>query len=78
MTDRNEKSTDFHEFLTLRRRRRILEFNNSDRRNLKRSRRLNIKENQKISNRQSQDSNDHSKSIEMQRSRSFEERDQRH
>jgi hypothetical protein len=84
MTDRNAKSADFHEFLTLRRSRRVLKLSNFDRRNLdrkdfQRSRRIiNIKENQKIQNRQSQDDNDHSKSIKMQRSKSFEERDQRH
>jgi hypothetical protein len=71
MTDRNAKSADFHEFLTLRRNRRALKLNNSDRRNLdrrnfQRSRRIiNIKKNQKIQNRQSQDDNDHSKSIKM-------------
>jgi hypothetical protein len=84
MTDRNAKSTDFHEFLTLRRNRRVLKLNNSDRRNLdqkefQRFRHIiNIRESQKIQNRQSQDNNDHSKSIKMQRSKSSEERDQRH
>jgi hypothetical protein len=84
MTDRNARSIDFHESLTLRRNRRAFKLNNSDRRNLdrrefQRSRRIiNIKESQKIQNRQSQDSNDHSKSIKMQRSKSSEERDQRH
>jgi hypothetical protein len=84
MTDRNAKSADSHEFLTLRRSRRALKFNNSDRRNLDRreSQRLrriiNIRESQKIQNRQFQNSSDHSKSIRMQRSRSSEERDQRH
>jgi hypothetical protein len=83
MTDRNAKSIDFHEFLTLRRNRRALKLSNSDRRNLdrrksQRFRRINIRENQKIQNRQSQDNDDHSKSIKMQRSKSSEERDQRH
>jgi hypothetical protein len=84
MTDRNEKSADFHEFLTLRRSRRILKLNNSDRRNFdqrkfQRFRRIiNIRESHKIQNRQSQDNNDHSKSIKVQQSRSSEERNQRH
>jgi hypothetical protein len=83
MTNRNAKSADSYEFLTLRRSRRALKFSNSDRRNLdrresQRFRRINIKESQKIQNRQSQDNSDHSKSIKMQRSRSSEERDQRH
>jgi hypothetical protein len=83
MTDRDAKSADFHEFLTLRRSRRAFKLSNPDRRNLdrresQRSRRINIRESQKIQNRQSQDSDDHSKSIKMQRSRSSEERDQRH
>jgi hypothetical protein len=84
MTNRNAKSTDFHEFLTLRRSRRAFKLNNSDRRNLDRKAFqrfrsiINIKESQKIQNRQSQDDSDHSKSIKMQRSKFFEERDQRH
>jgi hypothetical protein len=84
MTDRDARSADFHESLTLRRNRRALKLSNSDRRNLdrKESQRLrriiNIRESQKIQNRQSQDSSDHSKSIKVQRSRSSEERDQRH
>jgi hypothetical protein len=84
MTNRNARSADFHESLTLRRSRRIFKFNNSDRRNLdrKKSQRfrriINIRESQKIQNRQFQDNNDHSKSIKMQRSKSFEKRDQRH
>jgi hypothetical protein len=84
MTDRDAKSIDFHEFLTLRRNRRVFKLNNSDRRNFdrresQRSRRIiNIRKNQKIQNRQSQDSSDYSKSIKVQRSKSFEERDQRH
>ncbi len=75
MTNRDAKSADFHESLTLRRSRRVFKLNNSDRRNLdrrnfQRSRRIiNIKENQKIQNRQSQNDNDHSKSIKIQRSR---------
>jgi hypothetical protein len=83
MTNRNAKSIDFHESLTLRRNRRVFKFNNSDRRNLDRKefqrfRRINIRESQKIQNRQFQDSDDHSKSIKMQRLKFFEERDQRH
>jgi hypothetical protein len=84
MTNRNAKSADFHEFLTLRRSRRVLKFSNSDRRNFDRKesqrfhRIINIRESQKIQNRQSQDNNDHSKSIKVQRSKSSEKRDQRH
>jgi hypothetical protein len=84
MTDRDAKSVDFHEFLTLRRSQRAFKFNNSDRRNLDRRKSqrfhhiINIKQSQKIQNRQSQDNNDHSKSIKMQRSKSSEKRDQRH
>ncbi len=69
MTDRDARSADFHESLTLRRNRRALKLNNSDRRNLDRKesqrfrRIINIRESQKIQNRQSQDSSDHSKSI---------------
>ncbi len=68
MTDRNAKSADFHEFLTLRRNRRAFKLSNSDRRNLdrrksQRFRRINIRESQKIQNRQSQDIDDYSKSI---------------
>ncbi len=54
--NRNAKLVDFHEFLTLRRNRKIFKLNNSDRRNLdqrkfQRFRRIiNIKENQKIQN----------------------------
>jgi hypothetical protein len=84
MTDRDAKSADSHESLTLRRSRRALKLNNSDRENLDRKesqlfrRIINIRESQKIQNRQSQDSSDYSKSIKMQRSKSSEERDQRH
>jgi hypothetical protein len=84
MTDRNAKSVDFHESLTLRRSRRALKLNNSDRRNLDRRnsqrfrRIINIRESQKVQNRQSQNDSDYSKSIKMQRSKSSEERDQRH
>jgi hypothetical protein len=84
MTDRDAKSADFHEFLTLRRSRRVLKLSNSDRRNFDRKesqrfrRIINIRKSQKIQNRQSQNNNDYSKSIKMQRSKSFEERDQRH
>jgi hypothetical protein len=69
MTDRDAKSIDFYEFLTLRRNQRVFKLNNSDRRNLDRRnfqrfrRIINIKESQKIQNRQSQNDNDHSKSI---------------
>jgi hypothetical protein len=84
MTDRDAKSADSHESLTLRRSQRVLKFNNLDRRNLDRRdsqrfrRIINIRESQKVQNRQSQNDSDHSKSIKMQRSRSSEERDQRH
>ncbi len=84
ITNRNAKSADFHEFLTLRRNRRVFKFNNFDNRNLdrKKSQRfrriINIRKSQKIQNRQSQDNNDHSKSIKVQRSKSSEKRDQRH
>jgi hypothetical protein len=83
MTDRDAKSVDFHEFLTLRRSRRVFKLSNLDRRNLDRREsqrfcRINIRESQKIQNRQFQDNNDHSKSIKMQRSKSSEERDQHH
>jgi hypothetical protein len=83
MTNRDARSADFHESLTLRRSRRVLKLSNSDRRNLdrrksQRFRRINIRESQKIQNRQSQDSSDHSKSIKVQRSKSSEERNQRH
>jgi hypothetical protein len=84
MTDRDAKSIDSHEFLTLRRSRRAFKLNNSDFRNLDRRkfqrfrRIINIRESQKIQNRQSQDNNNHSKSIKMQRSKFSEERDQRH
>jgi hypothetical protein len=84
MTNQDAKSADFHESLTLRRNERVLKLSNSDRRNLdrknsQRSRRIiNIKKSQKVQNRQSQNDSDHSKSIKMQRSRFFEERDQRH
>ncbi len=49
MTNRNERSINFLEFLTLRRSRRIFKINNSDRRNLdrrnfQRFRRINIRE----------------------------------
>ncbi len=84
ITNRNAKSADFHEFLTLRRNRRAFIFNNSDRRNPDRRKFqrfrhiINITKNQKVQNRQIQDNNNHSKSIKMQRSKSFKERDQRH
>jgi hypothetical protein len=83
MTDRDAKSADSHESLTLRRSRRVLKPSNPDRRNFDRREsqrlcRINIRESQKIQNRQSQDSDDHSKSARMQRSRSSEGRDQRH
>jgi hypothetical protein len=57
MTNRNEKSIDYHEFLTLRRNRRVFKLNNFDRRNFDRRkfqrfrRIINIKENQKVQNR---------------------------
>jgi hypothetical protein len=57
MTDRDAKSADFHESLTLRRNRRVFKLSNSDRRNLDRRkfqrfrRIINIRKNQKIQNR---------------------------
>jgi CRISPR/Cas system CSM-associated protein Csm5 (group 7 of RAMP superfamily) len=83
MTNRDAKSIDFHESLTLRRNRRVVKFNNYDRRNLDRKkfqrlRHINIKENQKIQNRYSQNNSDYLKSIKMQRSKFFKEQDQRH
>ncbi len=57
MTDRNAKSADFYESLTLRRNRQALKLSNSDRRNFDRRnfqrfrRSINIKESQKVQNR---------------------------
>ncbi len=51
MTDRNARSTDSHESLTLRRSRRALKLSNLDRRNSQqRSRRINVRESQKDQN----------------------------
>jgi hypothetical protein len=70
MTERNEKSANFHEFLTLRRNRECrvnrasLDFNH-------------FRKASQDQNKQSQSRDDHEKSIEMQRQESFERRDQR-
>jgi hypothetical protein len=81
MTERNEKSINSHESLTLRRDRecRTIRVNQ---RNLKRSRldlnRLNhSREASQDQNKQSQSCDDHEKSIKMQRQESYEERNQR-
>jgi hypothetical protein len=71
MTEKNEKSANFYEFLTLRRNRecRINRFNRFD-----------FNHSRKVSqdqNKQSQNRDDHEKSIKMQRKKSSEERDQR-
>jgi hypothetical protein len=71
MTERNEKSTNSYEFLTLRRNRecRVNRFNRFD---------LNhLREASQDQDKQSQNCDDHEKSIEMQRQEFSEERDQR-
>jgi hypothetical protein len=78
MTERNEKSANFHEFLTLRRDREC----RVSRVNLRRCRldlsRLNhFREASQDQEKQSQSCDDHEKSIEMQRQESSERRDQR-
>jgi hypothetical protein len=71
MTKRNERSTNSHESLTLRRnRKRRVELNRFD---LSRH----FKESSQNSNKQSQDDRDNEKSIEMQRQKSFQKRNQR-
>jgi glutamate synthase domain-containing protein 3 len=81
MTERNEKSINFHESLTLRRNRecRAIRVNQ---RSFKRSRfdlsRLNhFREASQNQDKQSQSCDDHEKSIEMQRQESSEKRNQR-
>jgi hypothetical protein len=71
MTERNEKSVNFYEFLTLRRDRecRVNQFNRFD---LSHSR-----EASQDQDKQSQNCDNHEKSIKMQRQESSEERDQR-
>jgi hypothetical protein len=71
MTERNEKSVNFYESLTLRRNRewRVSRFNRFDFNHLRKA-----SQNQ---NKQSQNCDDHEKSIKMQRQESSEERDQR-
>jgi hypothetical protein len=71
MTERNEKSINFYEFLTLRRNREC---------RVSRSSRLDFNHSRKASqdqNKQFQICDDHEKSIEMQRQESSERRDQR-
>jgi uncharacterized membrane protein YccC len=68
MTEKNEKSTNSYEFLTLRRDREC------------RVSRFNFNHSRKVSqdqDKQSQSCDDHEKSIEMQRQESFKRRDQR-
>jgi hypothetical protein len=74
MTERNERSINFHESLTLRRNRecRVNRFSRFDLSRLNHSRE--ISQNQ---DKQSQSRDDHEKSIEMQRQESSKERDQR-
>jgi hypothetical protein len=74
MTERNEKLVNFHKFLTLRRDRecRINRLCHLDLNHFNHFRE--ISRNQ---NKQSQNRDDHEKSIEMQRQKSFEERNQR-
>jgi hypothetical protein len=85
MTERNEKSANSHESLTLRRDRECrvsrVSFKRS-RVNLKRccldlSRLNNLREASQDQDKQSQSCDDHEKSIEMQRQESSERRDQR-
>jgi cystathionine beta-lyase family protein involved in aluminum resistance len=85
MTEKNEKSANFHESLTLRRDRKC----RVNRVNLKRNRvnfrrcRLDLnrlshsREASQDQDKQSQNCDDHEKSIKMQRQESFERRDQR-
>jgi hypothetical protein len=71
MTERNERSTNFYESLTLRRNRecRVSRFNRFDFNH--------FREASQDQDKQSQSCDDHEKSIEMQRQESFEERVQR-
>jgi hypothetical protein len=72
MTERNEKSVNFHEFLTLRRdreRRRVVEVNQLNRNQLSRSR-LDLSHSREAlqdQDKQSQSLDDDEKSIKMQR-----------
>jgi glutamate synthase domain-containing protein 3 len=78
MTERNEKSINFHEFMTLRQDREC----RVSRVNLRRcdldfSRSSHSREASQDQDKQSQSCDDHEKSIEMQRQRSSERRNQR-
>jgi hypothetical protein len=81
MTERNEKSTNFHEFLTLRRDREYRAVRVS-RLNLRHScldfnRLSHSRKASQNQDKQSQSCDDHEKSIEMQRQESSEKRNQR-
>jgi patatin-like phospholipase/acyl hydrolase len=81
MTEKNEKSANFHEFLTLRRDRKCRTIR-VNQRSFKRNRldlnRLNhFREALQDQDKQSQNCDDHEKSIKMQRQKSSEERNQR-
>jgi hypothetical protein len=82
MTERNEKSANFHESLTLRRDRECRVSLRRSRVNLRRcdldlSRLNHSREDSQDQNRQSQSCDNHEKSTEMQRQESSERRDQR-
>jgi hypothetical protein len=80
MTERNEKSINFHESLTLRRdreRRRAIEVNRLNRNCLDFSRFNHSREVSQNQYKQFQSRDDDEKSIEMQRQESFKKRDQR-
>ncbi len=75
MTRRNEKSTNFHESLTLRRNRKRRDKLNRNRLDLDRFN--HFRKFSKNQNQQSQSRDDDAKSIEVQRQRSSEKRNQR-
>ncbi len=78
ITKRNEKSTNFHESLTLRQdRERRNKFNRFNRNRFDLDSFNHFRRISKDQNRQSQNRDDDAKSIEMQRQKSFEKRDQR-
>jgi hypothetical protein len=81
MTERNEKSVNFHESLTLRRDRECrtirVSQRNSRRNRLDFSRLNHFREVSQDQDKQSQSCDDHEKSIKMQRQKSSEERNQR-
>ncbi len=78
MTEKNEKSVNFHESLTLRwdRECRVNRFNLKHN-HLDLNRFNHFRETSQNQDKQSQSCDDHKKSIKMQRQESFEERDQR-